>query len=227
MSPLAAFSPSLAPLLGAAVAGYLLGALPFGYWIARSKGVNIFEHGSKSPGATNVRRVLGKQAGNRVFFLDACKGAAAGGWPLLLIWKDAPYASPEELSQAWVAAKLIGVVGLIFAMLGHSFSCFTHFKGGKGVATGAGGFVVLMPLVTLIAAAVWALTFFASRYVSLASIFSAVTMPVGAWLFGEPKFLIAMAALVMVFVILRHRANIARLAHGTESKWSKGPKDSP
>jgi glycerol-3-phosphate acyltransferase PlsY len=227
MSSPPAFSPTSAPLLVAVLAGYLLGALPFGYWVARAKGVNIFEHGSKSPGATNVRRVLGKQAGNRVFLLDACKGAVAGGWPLLLIWKGAPYASTVDLGHAWVAAKLIGVVGLIFALLGHSFSCFTHFKGGKGVATGAGGFVVLMPLVTLIAAAVWALTFFASRYVSLASIFSAVTMPVGAWVFGEPKFLIAMAALVMIFVILRHRGNVVRLVRGTESKWTKRPEASP
>jgi len=206
--------PPPGPLLAAALAGYFLGSLPFGYLVARAKGVNIFEQGSKSSGATNVRRVLGKRAGNLVFVLDVCKGMAAGGWPLLLI-------------HAWPQAKLIGAVGLLLALVGHSFSCFTHFKGGKGVATGAGGFLVLMPLVTLIAAAIWVLTFFASRYVSLASIFSAVAIPVGACFFHEPRFLVAMGVAVMVFVILRHRANLVRLFQGTENKWTKRPEAAP
>src|SRR4051812_10327081 len=74
----------LIPLTIAAVVGYLLGAIPFGWLVARAHGINIFEHGSKSPGATNVKRVLGKKAGNTVFALDACKGALAAGWPLLV-----------------------------------------------------------------------------------------------------------------------------------------------
>jgi glycerol-3-phosphate acyltransferase PlsY len=110
------------------------------------------------------------------------------------------------------------VAGLVAAMIGHSFSCFTGFKGGKGVATGAGGFLVLMPQVTLIAAAVWALLFFSIRYVSLASIAAALTIPVGAYFFNEPLVLIAAAAAAAIFVIVRHRANISRLIHGTENR---------
>ena len=223
MSGLPEFSQPLMPLILAALVGYFLGAVPFGYLVARAKGVNIFEQGSKNPGATNVRRVLGKRSGNLVFILDLAKGALAGAWPLGYVWLRSPYLSGDYLARSLSQAKLIGVVGVIFALIGHSFSCFTHFKGGKGVATGAGGFIVLMPIVTLIAAAVWTLTFFASRYVSLASIFSAVTVPVAAYFFRESPILTALAVAVAVFVILRHRANIVRLAHGSESKWTKRP----
>src|SRR6188768_3187812 len=120
----------IVPVLIAAVVGYLLGSLPFGYLVARAKGVNIFEVGSKNPGATNVRRVLGKGPGNLVLFLDALKGALASGLPLLWYWKrDGAFSNESEV---------VAMAGVVAALLGHSFSCFTHFKGGKGVATGAG-----------------------------------------------------------------------------------------
>ncbi|MGD1031893.1 MAG: glycerol-3-phosphate 1-O-acyltransferase PlsY [Opitutaceae bacterium] len=194
----------LIPFAIVAVAGYLLGSLPFGWIVARARGVNIFEVGSRNPGATNVRRTLGAGAGNLVFVLDLLKGSIASGWPLL--------AMPPGNREAYCVA------GLVAAMIGHSFSCFTGFKGGKGVATGAGGFLVLMPQVTLIAAAVWALLFFSIRYVSLASIAAALTIPVGAYFFNEPLVLIAAAAAAAIFVIVRHRANISRLIHGTENR---------
>jgi glycerol-3-phosphate acyltransferase PlsY len=194
----------LLPFVIVAVAGYLLGSLPFGWIVARARGVNIFEVGSRNPGATNVRRTLGAGAGNLVFVLDLLKGSIASGWPLLAL--------PPGNREAYCVA------GLVAAMIGHSFSCFTGFKGGKGVATGAGGFLVLMPQVTLIAAAVWALLFFSIRYVSLASIAAALTIPVGAYFFKEPLVLIAAAAAAAVFVIVRHRANISRLISGTENR---------
>ncbi|MBC8012147.1 MAG: glycerol-3-phosphate acyltransferase, partial [Burkholderiales bacterium] len=162
------------PLLLAAVVGYLLGALPFGWLISRKFGINIFEHGSKNPGATNVKRVLGekfgkrgKRAGDVAFTLDALKGAAAAGWPVFI--------GGEHI----VAMQL---TGLVFALIGHSFSCWTRFKGGKGVATTAGGLLVLLPLPTVFAVIAWIATFYASRYVSLASIVSAVVLPLSAWL---------------------------------------------
>ena len=169
----------LVPLLFAAVVGYVLGALPFGYLVARAHGVDIFTVGSKNPGATNVRRVLGAKAGNLVFALDALKGATATALPLLL-------------DRAGLLARLPGwsepvrwlplaVAGLVGALIGHSFSCFTRFRGGKGVATASGGFIVLMPVATLIATVVWIVTFYAFRYVSLASILAAVTLPFAAW----------------------------------------------
>src|SRR5579883_509082 len=166
----------LLPLLTSALVGYLIGALPFGYLVARSKGINIFEHGSKNPGATNVRRVLGKGPGNLVFFLDALKGVVATGWPFLLPWTKSTVVTIGPAEHAFYSgslALLLGLVGLFAALVGHCFSCFTGFRGGKGVATTVGGVLVLMPIVVAIAAAVWAILFYSLRYVSLASILAA------------------------------------------------------
>src|ERR1700678_1092524 len=136
----------LVPLALAAASGYLLGALPFGYLVARSRGVNIFEVGSGSPGATNVRRVLGRGPGNLVFFLDALKGAPAAALPLLLsrAYLLRPPPASAAPAQGVDPAIVLGCVGLALAIVGHSFSCFTRFRGGKGVATAAGGLLVLM-----------------------------------------------------------------------------------
>ena len=156
----------------AAAIGYLLGALPFGYLVAKAKGVNIFEVGSKSPGATNVKRVLGSKAGNTVFALDAFKGILAAAVPLVLMLGGEPGTRAYEIG---------GVAGVVGAVLGHSFSCFTGFRGGKGVATAAGGLFVLMPLPCLLGAVGWVATFYAFKYVSLASIVSAVVIAVTPW----------------------------------------------
>ncbi len=210
------------PLLIAAVIGYILGALPFGYLVARAKGINIFEHGSKNPGATNVKRVLGekfgksgKRLGNFVFFLDVLKGAVATGWYGLVC-------SPDCSGEASIALYA-SVVGLVFALLGHSFSCFTKFKGGKGVATAAGGFLVLMPVPMAVTAGVWIVTFYASRYVSLASILGSIALPIAAFFFHQPPLLLGLSAVIAAFVVLRHRANITRLLNGTENKFVKRP----
>lgn len=226
----------LIPLLLAAVVGYLLGSLPFGWLIARKFGVNIFEHGSKNPGATNVKRVLGgmfgkkgKRAGDLAFALDLLKGAAAAGWPLwyghhtdfaFVIDSDGSSFTFFESADA----PSMAITGLIFALVGHSFSCWTRFKGGKGVATSAGGLLVLLPIPTLLAAVGWIVTFYASRYVSLASIASAVVLPAASWLVpGIPQPFAILATIVCSFVILRHRANIVRLCNGTENKFVKKP----
>ena len=207
--------------------GYLLGALPFGYLVARAKGVNIFEVGSKSPGATNVRRVLGKGPGNLVFALDAFKGALAASWALLSRTGVSVTFDLEEwgLTAAgriagddWVN---LGLAGLVGAMLGHSYSCFTKFRGGKGVATGAGGICVIIPISALVGGVVWLLVFYSMRYVSLASILAAASLPVTVWLRGRPFPLVVMAALIALFVIIRHRDNIRRLAQGTENRFNR------
>ncbi len=204
----------LTPLLIAATVGYLLGSLPFGYLVARAKGVNIFEVGSKNPGATNVRRVLGSGPGNLVLALDAAKGALAAFAP----WgyRMAFRASAPALDAADYG--YLAIAGLVGAIMGHSFSCFTGFRGGKGVATGAGGFAVLFPLGALIAATVWGLTALISRFVSLASMLAAVSLPVAAILLKQSTVLVIVSAAVAVFVVVRHRANISRLLAGTESK---------
>jgi len=191
-------------LIVAAVVGYLLGALPFGFLVARAKGVNIFEVGSKNPGATNVRRVLGHGPGNLVLFLDAAKGALAVGWPFL------PAVGP--------AGEGAAITGLVAAIVGHSFSCFTGFKGGKSVATAAGGFAVLFPLGAAIALGVFGLTLAVSRYVSLSSMLAAVSLVIASVVLGRSVPVVVVTAAIAGFVILRHRANISRLIAGTESK---------
>lgn len=210
--PVSANGDSLLPLVVAAFAGYLLGSLPFGYMVARAKGVDIFAVGSRSPGATNVRRVLGTGPGNAVLFLDILKGAVAAGWPLLAVWGAV---------NATNAPRIQGYVGLAGALVGHSFSCFTRFRGGKGVATAAGGLVVLMPLVAASSAALWVVLFFASRYVSLASILAAASLPLWAYLFRQGTIAMWVSGLIALFVIVRHRANIGRLLNGTEKRFDR------
>ncbi len=209
--------------------GYLLGALPFGYLVARARGVDIFTVGSGNPGATNVRRVLGQGAGNLVFALDFLKGACAASWALLA---RMPVSVNYDLGDWGLAASgriagddwiNLGLAGLVAAMLGHSYSCFTRFRGGKGVATGAGGICLIMPVSALVGALVWAATFFGTRYVSLASIVAAVSLPVTAWLRDRPSVLVGLAALIALFVIARHRENLRRLANGTEHRFVKKP----
>lgn len=206
-------------LLLAAVVGYLLGALPFGYLVAKAKGVNIFEVGSKNPGATNVRRVLGHGPGNLVLLLDAAKGALAVGW-MILLGRNGGNIAPDDLLP-------LEVTGLVAAMLGHSFSCFTKFKGGKSVATGAGGFLVLFPLGMGIGFVVFSLTLALSRYVSVASMLGAASLPFAAFAFKQPSPVISLAAMAAAFVIYRHRANLARIRAGTESKVGQKKADAP
>jgi glycerol-3-phosphate acyltransferase PlsY len=217
----------------AAVLGYLLGAIPCGYLVARAKGVNIFAVGSRSPGATNVRRVLGRGPGNLVFFLDALKGAAASAWGLLAYGGGRINYDLGEWNMnpsghvAGAGLVLLGITGLIAAMIGHSFSCFTGFKGGKGVATGTGGLLVIMPLSALIGGAIWILVFLITRYVSLASIIAAASLPVSTWLEGLSPVITGLAAVIAAFVIVRHRANIQRLLHGTENRFVKNTGNAP
>jgi glycerol-3-phosphate acyltransferase PlsY len=199
------------PLLIAVVAGYLLGALPFGYLVAKAKGVNIFEVGSKNPGATNVRRVLGHGPGNLVLALDAAKGALAAGWPLLLPALQVSARGADSL-------QAMAVAGLVAAILGHSFSCFTGFRGGKSVATAAGGFAVLFPAGMGIALVVFGFTLAVFRYVSLASMLGSVALVTAAVLLRQSTLLLTVSAGIASFVIFRHRANISRLRTGTESK---------
>lgn len=212
----------IVPLLIAVVVGYLLGALPFGYLVAKAKGVNIFEVGSKNPGATNVRRVLGHGPGNLVLFLDAAKGALAVGlFPLIHL--VGPQYCPFDVDQLLI----FKITGLVAAILGHSFSCFTGFRGGKSVATGAGGFLVLFPLGMAIGLVVFLTTLALSRYVSLASMLGGASLPFAAFAFKQPSPVISIAAMVAAFVIYRHRANILRIRAGTESKVGQKKADAP
>lgn len=199
----------------AGAAGYLLGSIPFGYLVARAHGVDIFSVGSRNPGATNVRRTLGARAGNTVFALDALKGVVSAGWPLVLVGAAQPGLAGLSL------AKGMAMAGMLGSLLGHSYSCCTRFKGGKGVATGAGAFLVLSPLATLAAGLAWLATFLVGRYVSLASIVAAVTLAAGVALTRQPIPVEIAAGAVALFVIVRHRTNIGRLLAGTENRSAR------
>lgn len=221
-------------LLGSSLIGYFLGSLPFGAMVARAHGVDIFKEGSGNPGATNVKRVLGekfgakgKRAGNLVFGLDVLKGAIASIWSVLSWTSLSVTVDMQTGSGAGVISgqdwRLLGLAGVIGAILGHSFSIFTKFKGGKGVATAAGGVLMLMPVSCLIGALVWLITFSVTRYVSLGSILAAVAVPAASWVRGNPLPLNIAITVIGLFVILRHRSNITRLLNGTESKFAKKP----
>ena len=207
------------PLFIAAVVGYLLGSLPFGYLVARAHGVDIFKAGSGNPGATNVKRVLGSMAGNTVFVLDALKGAVAAGWPVA--WCLMVHRTGGLCGDGVSLAYVWGIPGLVAAVLGHSFSVFTHFKGGKGVATASGGLFVLMPVPGLIAVLVWFMSFLAWRYVSLASILGTLAVPAAAWSLGLPLLLEIVATVLALLVLVRHYSNIRRLLAGTEHRWER------
>ncbi len=188
--------------------GYLIGSLSFGYWIAKANGVDIFTVGSKSPGATNVKRSVGKSAGNWVFALDFVKGLAAMGWPIV-VYSNTGY------SDAY------GLIGLFAAVIGHSFSLFTGFRGGKGVAAMLGGVVALMPVAAFIGIGVWLVVFYSTRYVSVASIVMAISLPVSNYFLDTSSALRWVSVALALVVVLRHKSNISRLIRGEENRFEK------
>ena len=223
-----------------AVLGYLLGSIPTGYLVGRRCGIDIREHGSGNIGATNVVRVLGKKPGYFVFLCDMLKGFLSAR---LSMW-IAPVLDPGMPSfitnlhvyrePAWDAQTIAmaGIIGALCCILGHNFPVWLRFRGGKGVATTVGVLLGLMPLAFLVAAVVWVASFYAFRYVSLASLLAAGVLPPAVWLitrhtdaagggFG-PMFGFSVVAAALVF--LRHRANITRLLNGTESRFTPKPK---
>jgi acyl-phosphate glycerol 3-phosphate acyltransferase len=206
-------------LAAVALAAYLIGAIPFGYLIARARGVDIFQAGSGNIGATNVGRVLGRRFGILVFLLDFAKGAG-------------PVAAAQQLSTYWetdLPAAAWPVTAGLAAFLGHLFPVYLGFRGGKGVATGAGVVAVLMPVPTLASLLVWVALVCATRTVSLASLAAAATLCLVRLVFvvspfGEADVIITVFSLVAAgLVVARHRANIGRLLHGTENRLRETP----
>lgn len=208
-------SPSVTILL-TLVAGFLLGSIPSGYIAGkRLRQVDLREIGSGNLGATNVYRSLGLLPALVVLAADMGKGALAVYLGLHVF---------PELSDR--LPDLTGLLAALAAVVGHSLSPFVGFRGGKGVATAAGGFLVLAPLPTLAAVLVWGILLGATRVMSIASIAGAVVLPVCIGVvelvrpYGEERrwATLMFAAATGVWVIWRHRANIARLREGTESK---------
>lgn len=189
----------------AMVLGFLLGSLPCGYWLARSKGVDIRKKGSGNIGATNVGRILGKEWGYLIFALDALKG-----W--LAVWLAGEFL---QAGDNWT------VVTGMAAVAGHVFSPWLNFKGGKGVATSAGVLLGLAPAALFWTAAVWGISFVVKKIVSISSLLAAAAFPfLVMWLEpGRPVLLVAAWALAAL-VWYRHRDNLQRLAQGKENGFS-------
>ena len=194
--------------------GYLIGSVNFAVLVAKKHGVDILKEGSGNPGATNVKRVLGKGPGNLVFALDALKGFVGAGLPYLFL-------RIEETGSAADIHFTICVAGFVGTLLGHCFSCFLKFKGGKGVASTIGGLLVLLPIPILIGAAIWGLVFTLSRYVSLASIALGVSLPLSCFFLKHGQSQFWFAAAIAAFNVWTHRSNIGRLLAGTESRFAK------
>jgi glycerol-3-phosphate acyltransferase PlsY len=191
---------------------YLLGSIPTGFLVARARGVDIRAVGSGNIGATNVFRILGKAAGIFVLVADVAKGWVA---VFVLARLVSEWCYPNLGKQALEWFKLGAGIA---AILGHNYTCWLHFKGGKGIATSAGVLVALVPGALLIVLGVWIIVFALSRYVSLASISASFALPFAAWAVGESRTIILVAAALAALAIYKHKANIKRLINGTESR---------
>jgi len=204
-----------------AVVAYLIGSVPTGYLAARAKGIDIRTVGSGNIGATNAFRILGTVPGALVLVADALKGSVA----VVFLGLAGPLVAQTPAGQVDQAAAQFQVAAGIAAILGHSYTCWLGFKGGKGVATTAGVFLTLMPWALLAALGVWLVGLLVSRYVSVASILAAVALPVATWTLPLPawqrdnRMMLFWVALALgSLVIYRHRGNIRRLLDGTESR---------
>lgn len=224
------------PWLLCILAAYLIGSIPFGVIIARSKGVDIRQHGSKNIGATNVGRVLGKKFGVLCFILDFVKGAGPVIGAGLVNHTFGCEPDVLSASQMWLWMAVAGA-----AVMGHMFSAFLRFAGGKGVATGFGAIAAMYPLLTYPAFAaivVWYLVLRTTKYVSLSSILAVLSLPLSYLIsvippramdqpfdltmdhlrHAAPPFIGTL--LIALLVIWKHRSNIERLRRGEEPKVS-------
>lgn len=209
----------------ALVIGYFLGAIPFAVIVAKRHGVDILKAGSGNPGATNVKRTCGKFAGNLVFFLDLLKGFVAAFWPYLLMKTVEPTDSGVNWADAIAVAQLCGFAG---ALLGHCFSIFLKFKGGKGVSTTIGGLLGAMPIAVLVGVIVWLAVYFPTRIVAIASMVFGLSLPLTSMILakffpqlGYTGIHVGFCLVVAIFIIIMHRSNIARLMRGEENSFSK------
>ena len=188
------------------VLGHVCGSVPSGLWLVQAfHGIDIRNYGSKNIGTTNVFRTVGPKTAVMVLLADALKGIVA-------VW----------LVSTYFHNPVLDVVTALGALLGHNYSVFLGFKGGKGVATALGLLVFLMPMVAPCSFGVWLVLVLATRYVSLGSIVAAIVTPFLAWYMEYPLAYVIFSAIAAFFVVLRHKENIQRLLSGTESKIKPG-----
>ncbi|MGB1935993.1 MAG: glycerol-3-phosphate 1-O-acyltransferase PlsY [Akkermansiaceae bacterium] len=220
------------------VIAFLAGSIPFGLIIARAKGVNIREHGSGNIGATNVLRVVGKPYGIACLILDLLKGLV----PTILGISIITYAGANnpmtlhaldnhaiELDQN--KAQMLHILTALATILGHNYSPWIGFKGGKGIATSGGALLALMPVAVLILIGVWIVLYYTTKYVSIASMGAALCLPLlmilGSWYHNKladgtwNKSLFAFCIVIALLAVWRHRSNIKALIAGTEHQFSK------
>jgi glycerol-3-phosphate acyltransferase PlsY len=230
----------LCPLLA-----FLCGSIPFGLIIAKAKGINIREHGSGNIGATNVLRVVGKKYGITCLLLDAIKGFIPVVIAVNLIQITGKNVGLFHIGGLDASALLlpaaeqfkgqfVHVLTALVAVLGHNYSPWVGFKGGKGIATSAGVLLALMPAGVGLLIVVWLVVFLISRYVSLASIIAAAALPLitiyGSWFHGRiadgtwNKPLFSFSLVIAILAVWKHRSNITRLLAGTEHRFTRKPK---
>jgi glycerol-3-phosphate acyltransferase PlsY len=201
----------------AVIASYLLGSIPFGYLAGRMAGIDIRNCGSGNVGATNVIRTLGKGYGYPVFALDFLKGLGAVKMSILIA---------TRMQSEWNSPEMFGIAAAISSVLGHSFPLWLRFKGGKGVATSGGALFGLAPVAALVGVVIWIVTFWLTRYVSVASIVAAAALPfvilITTWLSRTTGKLLFYSSLCLAAVVIwRHRSNLSRLIHGTEPRFNR------
>ena len=190
-----------------------MGSIPTGFLAAKAKGIDIRSVGSGNIGATNVFRYVGKPAGVAVLLFDGAKGYVA--------CTVVPPLALRLLGISAVPAEPLSIVAGLGAVLGHNYTCWLRFKGGKGIATSAGVLLGWVPRGLLVAFLTWLITFATTRYVSAASIAAAVVLPVGVWLTRGSGVMIGITAVLSALAIYKHRTNIARLRAGTEHRFTR------
>jgi glycerol-3-phosphate acyltransferase PlsY len=192
-------------LLGA----YFLGSLPTGFLVARAKGIDIRKVGSGNIGATNAMRILGRPAGSFVLLVDALKGFAA---VCLCAFLGRKFYATADLETLCIVAG-------IGAVLGHNYTCWLKFKGGKGIATTAGVYLALAPWALLVALVVFILSVVLTKYVSVGSVTSAIALPATVWVMTPHNvFLGSVTTALGALAIYKHKSNIQRLMKGTENR---------
>ena len=190
--------------------GYLLGSINFAVLVAKYKGLDLFSLGSGNPGATNVKRIMGAFWGNTVFLLDFSKGYLA------------VFLTQSILVLEGLNYDLLGILGLLGAILGHSFSIFLKFRGGKGVATTMGGLLALMPWVLVLGLVAWTIVFFSTRVVAMASIMFAISLPISFYFLHDlPDVRWIFCIVLAILIVVRHYSNIQRLLSGKEHDFYK------
>jgi glycerol-3-phosphate acyltransferase PlsY len=200
--------PILSYVLTALVA-YLLGSIPTGFLMAKARGVDIRTVGSGNIGATNAFRILGKGAGVFVLLMDALKGCVA-------VLAAAPAVA---LLVPGAPVEYLRITAGVAAILGHNYTCWLYFKGGKGIATSAGVLVALVPWALLIILGIWIALFLATRYVSVASLAASFALPFATWFTTDHDIgLTAVTGALGTLAFYKHRRNIQRLIDGTENR---------